>query len=295
MYASDFDAVNNFASRAGFFQSGAEEALGRLAAQILPSVESAGISFDAVLTTTSTGNLMPGLSYRVARKLKGLVRSDTMMLDLGNVGCTGGCKALNLARSLDDSFRNILIVSVEVPSSMMDITSIRPDVWLASSTFGDGAAAMWISSRRDAGTTALALEQMHYWHCADVGLDLIRWNYHNYYAFAMQDEKSFNIQVRNHVCQALAACSGNWNGERTWAIHPAGISQLMRISRGLGITSEALAASVDHYRRFSNMSSASVLHILKEVAAEAPVGSPIHLLTMGAGFNVIYGRLRKEV
>jgi predicted naringenin-chalcone synthase len=69
----------------------------------------------------------------------------------------------------------------------------------------------------------------------------------------------------------------------------------MRISRGLGITSEALAASVDHYRRFSNMSSASVLHILKEVAAEAPVGSPIHLLTMGAGFNVIYGRLRKEV
>lgn len=294
MYLPGLDAVGDFASRAGLFQSGAEEALTRLAERIAPAAESAGVAFDAVLTTTSTGNLMPGLSYRMAHRLGGLVRRDSLMLDLGNVGCTGGAKALNLARSLQDSFRNILIVSVEVPTTLLSTASVRPDVWLGNCTFGDGAAAMWITSTPEAGSTALALEGIHYWQRADTGVDLIRWDYRDYYVFAMQDEESFGAQVRDHISQALAAFSGTWAGERAWAIHPAGISLLMRVSRALGIDIAGVRASVDHYRRFSNMSSASLIHILKEVAADAPVGSPIHLLTMGAGFNVIYGRLRKE-
>src|SRR5262249_9849900 len=185
-------------------------------------------------------------------------------------------------------------VSVEVPTTLLNTASIRPDVWLGNCTFGDGAAAMWVTSTPEAGRTALALEQIHYWQRADTGMALIQWDYEDYYMFAMQEEASFGAQVRDHMCEALAAFSGTWAGERAWAIHPAGISLLMRVSRALGIDMEGVRASVDHYRRFSNMSSASIIHILSEVAADAPVGSPIHLLTMGAGFNVIYGRLRKE-
>lgn len=294
MYLPALDAVDDFASRARLFQSGAEEALTRLAEQIQPAAESAGVAFDAVLTTTSTGNLMPGLSYRIARRLGGLVRRNGLMLDLGNVGCTGGAKALNLARSLEGSFRNILIVSVEVPTTLLNMASVRSDVWLGNCTFGDGAVALWITSTPEAGSMALALEELHYWQRADTGMDLIQWDYRDYYTFTMQDEATFGAQVRNHLCEALAGFSGTWTGERAWAIHPAGISLLMRVSRALGIDIQGSRPSVDHYRRFSNMSSASVFHILKEVAADAPIGSPIHLLTMGAGFNVIYGRLRKE-
>jgi predicted naringenin-chalcone synthase len=294
MYVPALEAVGDFASRARLYQSGAEEALTRLAAQIAPAAESAGIAFDAVLTTTSTGNLMPGLGYRIAHRLGGLVGRNSLLLDLGNVGCTGGCKALNLARSLAESFRNILIVSVELPTTLLNTTSVRPDVWLGNCTFGDGAAAMWVTSTPESGRMALALEELHYWQRADTGMDLIQWDYRDYYTFAMQDEATFGSQVRDHMCEALSAFSGTWKGDRAWAIHPAGISLLMRVSRALGIDVQGARPSVDHYRRFSNMSSASVIHILNDVAAEAPLGSPIHLLTMGAGFNVIYGRLRKE-
>jgi predicted naringenin-chalcone synthase len=41
------------------------------------------------------------------------------------------------------------------------------------------------------------------------------------------------------------------------------------------------------------MSSASVLYVLKELAAATPIGSAINVLTMGAGFNVVYGRVRR--
>src|SRR5689334_18050622 len=58
-----------FKSRAQAYERGVEAALDALTPQIAASVEQAGVTFDAVLTTTSTGNLMPGVSYRLARRL----------------------------------------------------------------------------------------------------------------------------------------------------------------------------------------------------------------------------------
>ncbi len=294
MFADDMNEMQDFQSRARLFQTGTEQALDKLAAQIRPMAETAAITFDAVLTTTSTGNLMPGISYRLAARLKGIIRSDSMMLDLGNVGCTGSSKALNLARALNDSFKNILLVAVELPSTLLDATSPRMDIWQGNCTFGDGAAAVWVSSSPNAGEMALALEDLHYSHQAGTGLDLIRWDYRRYYTFALADEKTFNNDVRQFVMNALSATEAGWKNEPRWAIHPAGISLLVRIGRKLGIPTEAMQPSLEHYRRYSNMSSASLLFILKELAAKTPSTAAINLLTMGAGFNVIYGRVRKE-
>jgi predicted naringenin-chalcone synthase len=285
--------LGDFRSRATAYENGAEEALTQLAEQIAPAAQSAGITFDAVLTTTSTGNVMPGLSYRLARRLGGLVRPSSMLLDLGNVGCTGSSKALNLARSLDSTFRNILVVSVEVPTTLLDLKSTDFSVWQGNCTFGDGAAAVWISSNMEQGSLALAMEDIRYQQCAESGLPLIRWGYRDYYAFELADHKTFESDVKHIVASALKEAEDGWKEEPRWAIHPAGITLLMRLSRELKIPKEAIQASVGHYREHSNMSSASVLYVLKGLAAATPVGSAINLLTMGAGFNVIYGRVRR--
>lgn len=294
MFAPHWDDMGDFASRAALFQAGVEQALENLAEPIRAAAEKAHLVFDALLTTTSTGNLMPGISYRLAHRLGALLRRDSMMIDLGNVGCTGSSKALNLAKSLDGSFRNILIVAVELPSTLLDMTSARMDIWQGNCTFGDGAAAMMISNSREQGSMALALEDLHYQQQAESGRDLIRWDYRRYYTFALADEKTFNTDVRNFVMSALSETEAGWKNEPRWAIHPAGISLLVRLARKLGIPNEAMQPSLEHYRNFSNMSSASLVHILKETAQAAPMGAAINLLTMGAGFNVIYGRMRKE-
>jgi alkylresorcinol/alkylpyrone synthase len=289
----DWGKLSSFAGRAAAFEEGADQAVDRLAEQIAPAAEAAGVTFDAVLATTATGNLMPGISYRIAHRLGGLVRPDTLMVDLANVGCTGGLKALNLARSFDDSIRNTLIVAVEVPTTLVDTTGTAFDLWQGNCTFGDGAAALWVSSDPEQGSTALALEEINYRQRADTGLGLIRWGYRDYYSFALADQKTFDQDVRQFVVDALSEAEAGWKEEPRWAIHPAGILLLMKISRRLGIPGEAIQPSVEHYREYSNMSSASVLQILKRVAAGTPEGSAINLLSMGAGFNVIYGRTRR--
>lgn len=290
----EFMALNDFESRAQAFEAGVAVALDALAEQILGAVASYGMVFDAVLTTTSTGNLMPGLSYRLTSRLGHCVRQDSMLLDLGNVGCTGSVKALNLANRLDPSFKNILVVSVELPTTLINLTTTDVDVWQGNCTFGDGAAALWISDDVMQGDMALALEQIRYVQQAQAGLDLIRWGYGNYYTFRLADETTFNKDVREFVTDALSAVDAAWFTEPRWAIHPAGIVLLMRLGRKLGLPREAIKPSAAHYDQFSNMSSVSILHILSDLATDAPVGEGINLLSMGAGFNVMYGHVRKE-
>jgi alkylresorcinol/alkylpyrone synthase len=288
----DWTGLGAFESRAAAFEDAAEQFLDGLATQVIPAAEAAGITFDAVIGTTATGNLMPGLSYRLAHRLGPLVRPDSLMVDLANVGCTGSIKALNLARTLDASMRNVLITAVEVPSTLIDTSGTTLDLWQGNCTFGDGAAAMWIGSEpRDGG---LAIEDIRYRQRVDTGLDLIRWAYRDYYTFALADQKTFDERVRAIVTETLAEAESGWKDEPRWAIHPAGIILLMKIARKLGIPGESIQPSAAHYRRYSNMSSASILHILKDVAQTTPPGAAINLLTMGAGLNVLYGRVRRS-
>jgi alkylresorcinol/alkylpyrone synthase len=286
--------LRGFASRAAAYESTAEQALDALAAAVAPVAAAAGITFDGIVSTTTTGNLMPGLSYRMACRLAGLVRTDSLMLDLGNVGCTGAIQALNFVRQLDEALRHVLVVAVEVPSTAVRMDSTSLAVWQANCTFGDGAAAVWVSTLPDVGDPALAIEEMRSWQRSDTGLDLIKWEYdENYYRFGLRDEKTFDRDVRQYVVDALQETHAAWKDEPRWAIHPAGVLLLVRISRKLGIPTEAIRASVDHYRAHSNMSSVSILQIMLEVGAHTPAGHCLNLLTMGAGFNVLYGRVRR--
>ncbi len=281
-----------FATRAEMFEQAAEAALDGLAAQILPDATQRGVVFDAVITTTATGNLMPGLSYRLSKRLAAVVRPDSLMVDLGNVGCTGSIKAINLADNLDESHTNVLVVSVEVPSTLAEFNTVDLDVWQGNCTFGDGAAAAWVS-RSPQGDAPLAIEQIHYRQRSDTGLDLIRWGYREYYHFRLADESTFERDVKQIVSESLRDTEAGWKDEPRWAIHPAGILLLMRLSRGLGIPREAIQASAAHFREHSNMSSASILHILAGLTPETPIGGAVNLLSMGAGFNVLYGRVRR--
>jgi alkylresorcinol/alkylpyrone synthase len=289
----DWTSLGDFRSRAEAFEQGAERALDELAGPVAAAAGPAAVTFDAVVTTTATGNLMPGLSYRMARRLGPLVRPDALMLDLANVGCTGSSKALKLAWSLGPAFRNVLLVAVELPTTLVDTTGSAFDLWQGNCTFGDGAAALWLSTDPGQGRMALTLEELNTRHFSDKGLGLIRWGYRDYYVFALSDHGGFDNEVRGFVTEALALAEAGWKEEPRWAIHPAGIALLMRMARKLGIPAEAIQPSVAHYREHSNMSSVSVLFLLEELARQTPAGSAINLLTMGAGFDVIYGRVRR--
>jgi len=79
---------------------------------------------------------------------------------------------VNLARALAPAIENILIASVEIPTTLIDVGGTTLDVWQGNCTFGDGAAALWIGTEPREG--GLAIEDIRYRQRVDTGLDLIR-------------------------------------------------------------------------------------------------------------------------
>lgn len=280
-----------YRDRASSYEALAEDAIEKLAAALKKSLPP-GSRFDAVLSTSSTGNIMPALSYRMARALPEQIPADAMMVDLGNVGCTGSVKLLRLATELQSRLQNILVISVEGPSTLIDLQADTFDTWQGNCTFGDGAAALWISSTPQ-GERPIEILSIQGWQNAPEGFDLIKWRYRDYYGFHLADEKHFEAEVKRHVSTALEEVKDQWDETTHWAVHPAGIALLVRLSRALGLPRTRLKPSIDSYRESSNMSSASILHILDTVAEQAEVGEQINLISMGAGFEVLFGRLRR--
>jgi predicted naringenin-chalcone synthase len=280
----DILSVDTFPQRAAAFESSIETATSALVSEIQASNPEQ--HFDAVFGVSSEGQLLPGIAERAARKLGSLVSRSAVHLDIGNGGCTASTRAIQLVSQLDSAIRNALIVVVEPTSTMADPESLARSNWQGVCTFGDGCAAVWISD--EPGEGAVELGRMASWR--GEATDIIRWDWGEvYYRFGIADLEQFEVKVRREVLEAMIGLNIEKDPDAGWAIHPAGIMLLLSLAKKLGLSRSKLEPSIEHFRECSNMSSVSVLHILKRVINDAEPNQRVRWLAMGAGFHVATG------
>jgi predicted naringenin-chalcone synthase len=280
----EFFSINGFAEHAAAFSRAIEESTSAIAAEILATPPER--PFDAVFGISSEGQLLPGIAERTAAKLPNLIGRTAMQMDLGNGGCTASVRAIQLVQNLSAEFRNVLIVVMEPTSTLLDPKSTARSNWQGICTFGDGCAGVWISD--NPGEGAVELGKLASWR--GDAIDLIQWDWgSDYYRFGIAELDQFEVKVRSQVLEAMNALEPEKDPEAAWALHPAGIMLLLSLAKKLGLAKAALEPSLSHFRACSNMSSASILHILKNIIGCANPGQPIRWLSMGAGFHVACG------
>jgi len=74
-----------------------------------------------------------------------------------------------------------------------------------------------------------------------------------------------------------------------WAVHPGGRAILDKAQQGLGLSAEQLAPSREVLRRYGNMSSATILFVLREIVQQAQAGEQICAMAFGPGLTVESG------
>jgi alkylresorcinol/alkylpyrone synthase len=280
----DYLSIDGFAQHAAAFSHAVEESTSALAAEVLANPPEK--PFDAVFGVSSEGQLLPGIAERTAAKLPDLIGRTATQMDLGNGGCTASVRAIQLTKNLAADFRDVLIVVMEPTSTLLDPKSTGRSNWQGICTFGDGCAGVWISDQPGEG--AVELGRLASWR--GDAIDLIRWDWgSDYYRFGIAELEQFEARVRGQVLEALNVLQLEKEPEAFWAIHPAGIMLLLSLAKKLGLSKAALEPSLSHFRTCSNMSSASILHILKNIIGCAKSGQPIRWLSMGAGFHVSCG------
>jgi alkylresorcinol/alkylpyrone synthase len=259
------------------------------AAAAMRALGAAGIDaarIDAVVVSTCTGYLCPGLSGYVAERLG--LRADVQAFDLVGQGCAAALPNLQLGAALlgSGAAEHVLSVCVEVSSAAMYLDN-DPGVLISACLFGDGAGAAVLA--RGAGPSGRRIEWKD---CAS----LVEPAERRALMFEQRDGMLRNILTR--AVPALAAeyaqrvlgtvldrARLNPGDVRTWVMHAGGRDVLQALEQRLELKPRDLRYSAAMLREYGNMSSAFVYFVLEAALADGAPPGWWWLSSFGAGFS----------
>lgn len=249
-----------------------------------------------VITVSCTGFFSPGPDYRIVRGLD--LDPSVQRYHLGFMGCYAAFPAMRQAKTICDADPDavVLVVSVELCSIHVRVSN-DPDTILGSSLFGDGAAAAIITGRDLDHGRAIQLDHFET-VLTPVGEEAMAWNIGDN-GFEMVLGTYVPKIIDDHIVDALAPllASDDTLTERAyheiehWAIHPGGRSILDKVESKLELNTNQLVPSREVLRRFGNMSSATVMFVLKEILEQpgSAAGERIASMAFGPGLTVETG------
>jgi len=241
---------------------------------------------DAVVVSTCTGYLCPGLSGHVVERLG--LRPDVQAYDLVGQGCAAALPNLMLGNALlaAGACEHVLSICVEVSSAAMYLDN-DPGVLISACLFGDGAGAAVLARQAGAGGRPIQWKD---------STSLVEPAERNALMFEQRDGMLRNILTR--AVPALAAdyaqrvlatvldrAGLNPADVGTWVMHAGGRDVLQALEKRLDLQPGDLRYSAAMLREYGNMSSAFVYFALEAALADAAPPGWWWLSSFGAGFS----------
>ena len=253
------------------------------------ALHEAGLSpteIDAVIISTCTGYLCPGLTSYVSERLG--LRADALCLDLVGQGCGAAIPNLRTGEALLASgrCRQVLSICVEVCSAAFYLDN-DPGVLISACLFGDGAGAVVLANQPNprrrsvkwkATTTALS----------PANRDLLR--------FEQRGGMLRNIltpqvpataaQAADQVLREVLSMAGVTREQiRAWVWHAGGREVLVALRKKLNLTETDVRHSAAVLRELGNISSPCVYFVLQATLANNAPGGLWWMSSFGAGFS----------
>jgi alkylresorcinol/alkylpyrone synthase len=255
-------------------------------AKALAATALAPDAIDAVVVSTCTGYLCPGLSSYVIERLA--LRRDIQAFDLVGQGCAAALPNWLLARALlaGRDAVHVLSICVEVSSAAMYLDN-DPGVLISACLFGDGAGAAVLSSAPRPGSRAVELTTAR---------SLIDPSARDALRFESRQGMLRNVLTRavpelaaDHVRQVLDLALRDAGLEQAaisaWILHAGGRDVLKAVQARLDLEIGALGYSAAMLREYGNLSSAFVYFVLQAALADGAPAGWWWMAAFGAGFS----------
>jgi len=242
---------------------------------------------DAVIISTCTGYLCPGLSSYVVERLP--LKHDVHALDLVGHGCGAALPNLQTAESLlsaNNRYHTVLSICVEICTAAFYLDD-DPGVLISACLFGDGAAAAVLQKYPIPGRRSVG------WECS-----------HSIIAPEQRDQLRFEQRqgmLRNILTPPVPQLAAQYADEvlssvlteqqlrpediEVWIWHTGGRDVLNALAQQLHLTEDDLRWSREVLKEYGNMSSPSVLFVLQRALNNDAPSGWWWLSAFGAGFS----------
>ena len=241
---------------------------------------------DAVIISTCTGYLCPGLTSYVSERLG--LRPDALALDLVGQGCGAALPNMRVAEALTASgrCRQVLSICVEICSAAFFLDD-APGVLISACLFGDGAGAAVLATEPIVGKRRIQ------WKAAGTALSAPD---REYLCFEQKGGMLRNIlepevpglaaryaeKVLKEVLERTGVSKGQVTG---WIMHAGGREILLAMQERLGLTEHDLRWSANVLRDYGNVSSPCVYFVLQATLNDRMDGGLWWMSSFGAGFS----------
>jgi alkylresorcinol/alkylpyrone synthase len=261
---------------------GAEALLGALQhAELDPA------DVDTIISTTITGIAVPSIEARIVERVG--LRADVRRIPLFGLGCVAG--AAGIARLNDVLLGRPADVAALLSVELCSLTVQRNDVSMANliscGLFGDGAAAVVAVGAEHArpGPRIVDSRSRLYpdsertmgWDVSGSGLKIV---------LDAQVPALVRQYLGEDIRTFLAAHGLDVGGIGAWISHPGGPKVIEAIEAELDLPGDPLELTWRSLEQIGNLSSASVLHVLRDTLEKRslPPDTPAVLMAMGPGF-----------
>ena len=256
------------------------------AARALASAGLEAREVDAVIVSTCTGYLCPGLTSYVAETLE--LRSDAFHLDLVGQGCGAALPNLRAGEALLASKRadKVLSICVEVCSAAFYLDNDL-GVLVSACLFGDGAGAAVLSSTPRDGVPRVEWKATGTLHNPGER-DALRFEQRGGMLrniLTLPVPKLAGMHARAVLDEVLEREGLSREAIDAWILHAGGKRVLAELQGAIGLDDGAIRHSTAVLREFGNLSSPFVLFVLEAALAGGAKPGWWWMSSFGAGFS----------
>ncbi len=235
-----------------------------------------------LITVSCTGMSAPGLDLQLMEELD--MSPDIFRTSINFMGCYAAIHALKMAHMICDSSpnSNVVIVATELCTLHFQ-KEYSVDNAASSLLFADGAAAIFISNCIHSAS-AVSLRGF-YSHVAKKGKSDMAWQLSSsgfLMTLSSYVPKLIEEDIKSLIQKAVEKNGLELRDITHWCIHPGGKRILDVIQKQLNLSDEDVTFSRETLYNYGNMSSPTVLFVLKQIIEHSPQ-VPMKVLGMAFG------------